>query len=172
MARHAPLWTCVLPKPRAGNADVADTRFAELLDAADPAGRPVLLAPRVRRLLGAVADQSPYLWHLARADPRRLARVLGEPPERAIAQVLAGLAVGDIDETEASVMRRLRLAKQEIALIVALADLGGAWRLEDVLLTLSRTADALIDAALGLLLRARRRRASSSSASASSAGAS
>ena len=50
-------------------------------------------------------------------------------------------------------MRRLRLAKQEVALLVAVADLGGVWSLEDVMQALSRAADTFIGVALRHLLR-------------------
>ena len=53
----------------------------------------------------------------------------------------------------AAVMRSLRLAKQEVALLVALADLGGAFDVIASTEALSRAADAFISIALRFLLR-------------------
>ncbi len=50
-------------------------------------------------------------------------------------------------------MRGLRRARQSVALTVALADLGGAWVLEDVVGALTRAAEAFLRAALAFLLR-------------------
>jgi glutamate-ammonia-ligase adenylyltransferase len=148
-----PLWTRLRAGPRVSNSAVAADRFGEILAAADPAFRTVLQTPRVCALLMGVADQSAYLWQLLRSDAARLERVLRDPPHLRLDTILLDLTRGDSDETEAGIMRRLRLAKQETALLIALADLGRVWRLDDVLQALSRTADVFIGAALAFLLR-------------------
>jgi glutamate-ammonia-ligase adenylyltransferase len=108
--------------------------------------------PRVRRLLAALADHSPYLWHLTLADPARLCRLLEKPPDASLRRVLAACEAAG-EATEADCMRQLRQAKQEVALLVALCDLGGIWKLGEVTAALSAAADHLIAAALAHLLR-------------------
>ena len=50
-------------------------------------------------------------------------------------------------------MRALRLAKRESALLIALADIGGAWDVVETTEALTRFADAAVGAALAFLLR-------------------
>ncbi len=105
-------------------------------------------------LLLGIADHSPYLWRLIRADPARLRHLLGTPPQQSLAVCLE-FAASACDEaaTEAEVMRLLRRAKQEIALLVALADLGGVWSGEMVMAALTAAADVFVKSALRFVLR-------------------
>jgi len=148
-----PLWQRLRTRPRLVAGDVAAARLADLDAAADASVAAVLVRPRVRDLLAGVADHSPYLWHLILADPPRFARVMEDDPAVRLEAILAQIATAPAEEAEGELMRRLRRLKQEVALLVALADLGGAWRLEDVVQALSRAADGLIAAALAHLLR-------------------
>src|SRR5260370_10925755 len=50
-------------------------------------------------------------------------------------------------------MRRLRIARRRVALVGALAELAGAWSLEQQTAALSRFAEAAVGAALRHLLR-------------------
>ena len=50
-------------------------------------------------------------------------------------------------------MRRLRVARRRVALTAALAELAGAWNLEQQMAALTRFAETAIDVALRLLLR-------------------
>ena len=105
-----------------------------------------------RSLLLGLADHSPYLWTLVTEDPARAARLLTQPPEMSLdAMTAALLARRDADEAE--LMRALRLAKRESALLIALADIGGVWDLAATTEALTRFADAAIRAALAFLLR-------------------
>lgn len=146
--------------PRVSDANEARRRLSDLASA--PSAEE--LAPRlglafwlerrpVRRLLLGIADHSPFLWHLIANDPARLARLLEVAPEASLSRILEGLAAG-AEESEAEVMRRLRQGRQEVALLVALADLGGVWDLDEVTAALSRAADRLIGLALDHLVRA------------------
>ena len=142
-------------RPRVADPESVRWRVADLLALADASLRGHLEDPHVKGLLAGIADHSSYLWHLIVADPPRLLRLLDDDPISRLDTVLAELRAGETtDETD--IMRRLRKAKQEIALLVALADLGGVWSLEQVMQGLSRTADTFIDCALRhLLLKAR-----------------
>ena len=110
--------------------------------------------PRVSALLAALADHSPYLWRLATKDPDRLLRLLVAPPDVALAQCLDRLqAEIDAVDAAAAAMPILRSAKAEVALLVAMADLGGVWDLDHVVEALTRFADRVVSAALAALLR-------------------
>ena len=148
-----PLWKLLKRKPRVANPAVARERLLDLMECVAPDVRTIIETPRVRAFLMAVFDHSTYLWQLVRNDPHRFARILLETPAQTIERVLADLSGEVVAESEASIMQRLRLAKQETALVIALADLGGVWKLEEVVQSLSQSADAFIAAALAFLLR-------------------
>lgn len=137
----------------------ADAMIADLV--ADSAAYPchtafvdLLARQPVRRLLEGVFDLSPYLSGLVRRDLERLVRVLLAAPEDRFAALTATLA-DDIaaSATIAEAMRGLRRYKAEVALLVALADLGGVWTVTDVTRALTATADAATAAAIRFLFR-------------------
>jgi [glutamine synthetase] adenylyltransferase / [glutamine synthetase]-adenylyl-L-tyrosine phosphorylase len=139
--------------PRLAAPAEARRRLASL--AAAPVG--VALVPaierhRVRDLLLGVADHSPYLWSLVTEDPARLARLLEKPPDESLDLLIAAL-VARREEEEPALMRALRLAKREAALLIALADLGGVWDVIATTEALTRFADAAVGAALAFVLR-------------------
>ncbi len=83
--------------------------------------------PQVKALIEGIAEGSPYLWDLIRADPARLSALLYADPERYFASLLArSFAAIDAAQDEADAMRELRIMKAEAALLIALADIGGA----------------------------------------------
>jgi glutamate-ammonia-ligase adenylyltransferase len=110
--------------------------------------------PMVEKLLLGIADHSPFLWHLTTIDPERIARLLVSSPEQALVRCLQACretcnnAVDD-----ASVLRALRKAKQESALLIALADIGGLWDVPQVTAALADFADHATRIALSYLLR-------------------
>ena len=97
------------------------------------------LGPVVAGLLSAVAACSPYLGGLMAREGDWLRRALAGSPEDALAGVLAEMAAGG------ALGPGLRLAKRRVALLVALADLGGVWQLEGVTAALTALADAAVD---------------------------
>ncbi len=131
--------------PRLADRAAAEARLAEL-------GVPAQLDPKTRALLLAIADHSPYLFKLAKSDPRRLQRLLGGTPQTRLEALLAELASAT-PASEAEVMHLLRRAKQEVALLVALADLGGIWTTQHVMQALTAAADVFVAAALNFVLR-------------------
>ena len=113
---------------------IADTVWSPDLQAAWPA-----LAP----MFGA----APYLAGLARRDPQRLAALLdGDPALRLEDLLTRTAAVAELLPEDAA--QPLRLLKQELHLLTALADLGGVWDLDQVTDALTRFADASVTAAL------------------------
>ena len=111
------------------------------------------LAP-VAEVLTAIFQASPYLRGLIVRDKHRLQRLLETPPERHIANLIAGLH-RDIAATSQfnDCMRLLRLFKSEVALLTALADLGGVWPVMTVTAKLSDAADAAVQSAVRYLFR-------------------
>ncbi len=139
--------------------------------------------PAVRDLLLGLADHSPYLWALVVEQPARLARLLEAPPLEALSRIVESLMLAapllplegeggpqgrirapggntphpgplpQAGEGESLLMTRLRRAKHECALLVALADIGGVWGVVEVTDALSRFADAAVSRALRFLLR-------------------
>ena len=146
-----------LANPGAAGAKLAD--FTRNLGESGQAGPLLRLIEQSRlgSLLAALADHSPFLWQLALRDPDRLLRLAGDPPEASHRRIVEGqrsvhrrLASGDLDR--AGVMGELRRARAAHALLIALADLGGVWTVEEVTRALSEFADASVLGGIGVLL--------------------
>ncbi len=106
------------------------------------------LAPELRALLAGTAGCSPYLSGLIGKERDWLAAALSDDPDLALSHVLSGAAA----LSGAAVGPGLRQAKQRVALLAALADLGGAWPLEKVTGALTRLADIAVDRAFRVAL--------------------
>ena len=97
-----------------------------------------------KELVRGAAGSSPYLSDLIGREAEWLAQALEAAPEDTMAAILA-TPVPD-DPKEAGVT--LRGLKSRTALLVALADLGGVWTLEEVTGALTRFADRSVSTAL------------------------
>jgi glutamate-ammonia-ligase adenylyltransferase len=102
--------------------------------------------------LAAVFDGSPFLFDLARRDPARFVRVLARRPQTSLSEVLNQLRQDEDGADDAALMRRLRLAKQEAALLIALCDIAGIWDPMQVTEALTCTAETAMQVALRALL--------------------
>lgn len=107
----------------------------------------------VQTLLAALAEHSPFLWRLAISDSERLSQLLLSSAEESRARIIDGTAISWRDTDMETLMRQLRQARAEHALLVALADLGGVWDLETVIQSLSAFADAAVGSAIRFLLK-------------------
>jgi glutamate-ammonia-ligase adenylyltransferase len=122
---------------RAGEAGAE--RLAAFLAGSDP--------DRLR--LGAVFDLSPHLRDLALAHPDWLEPLFSIDGGQRVSHIVAGLAALPIPgESESALMTRLRHAKNEVSLILALRDLFGAGTPEETTRDLSGLAEASVRAAL------------------------
>ncbi len=143
--------------PRPAKLAAARARLADLLAGAPDDFSAALRAlpdkPKIESLLLGLADQSPFLWGLIRRDPGRLARILAKPPDAALDEVLLRLSDCGVETSEAQAMSLLRRARQETALIIALADLSGQFDVVATTRALSRAADCFVAAALRAALR-------------------
>ena len=121
--------------PRALDADRASECAAAFGD----------LAPELRALLGGTAGSSPYLRASIHAEAEWVRSALDRGPEMACARLLDQIAgLPDVD-----LKVGLRRAKRRYALIVALADLGGVWALDQVTASLTNLADLAVQRAMG-----------------------
>ncbi|MEH6644880.1 glutamine-synthetase adenylyltransferase [Sulfitobacter sp.] len=97
----------------------------------------------IRPLLAGTAALAPYLATLITKEADWLEEAV-DAPEAALAAILA--ATTQLDE--GTVNAGLRQGKRRVALLSALADLGGVWSLEEVTGALTDYADAATQAAL------------------------
>src|SRR5882762_7617784 len=145
--------------PHVAAPDQAEQRLADWLTDLAPeqaAGIADLVArfPRARTILLGIAEFSPYLFDLVRADAARLIRLLACDPEAHLAQLIERTS-RDVSAApnEADVMQLLRRAKSEAALLIALCDIGGVWPVMRVTAALTDLAVASVQSALRYLLR-------------------
>ena len=125
-------------------ARLADPRQAQEM-AQDAAGR---------KLLEVIFSHSPFLTQCLLADVDFLVQVLNRGPGVVVSQVSDRLkrhVLGEKDRRR--VMQALRIARREMALLVAVADISGHWPLERVTSALSDFADLALSVALAYLLR-------------------
>ncbi|MCP3972457.1 MAG: glutamine-synthetase adenylyltransferase [Rhodobacteraceae bacterium] len=100
--------------------------------------------PEMRGLIAGIAGCSPYLRASIEKDTGWLNAALDAGPEPSMAalmEVVRNTAAPDLQSG-------LRVAKRRVALLVALADLGGVWQLERVTGALTEFADLATDRAL------------------------
>jgi len=102
-----------------------------------------------RDFLDTVFGAAPYIARLAQRRPATLAACITETSDHLIDQAIdnariAGEAAPDAEALD----RALRMAKADAHLVVALADLAGAWEVDRVTGAMTRFADAAVSAAL------------------------
>jgi glutamate-ammonia-ligase adenylyltransferase len=114
--------------------------------------------PQARAVMASTFGNSPYLARIALRERETLRRLVAEGPRAALDGVEVALRAAEDAADEAEAMVILRRAKRRAALVSALADISGLWSTEDVMLALSRFADAAVSSALRFLLRAACRR--------------
>jgi len=110
--------------------------------------------PLAKTILCGIAEASPYLFDLVRADGMRLIRLLECEPEPYLARLIETACYeASRASNEADVMQLLRRMKSEAALLIALCDIGGVWPVMRVTAALTELAVASVQSALRFLLR-------------------
>src|SRR5512144_2889035 len=110
--------------------------------------------PPARAILLGIAEFSPYLFDLARADATRLIRLLACDPEAYLTSLIENTSRDVLAAaSEADVMQLLRRMKSEAALLIALCDIGGVWPVMQVTAALTDLAVVSVQAALRFVLR-------------------
>ena len=123
--------------------------------AAAPDCEACLDTPAVAKLIAGIADGSPYLLSLMMRDSARLVRLLDGEPDSTFAGLTAELTAAMHDAADlATAKKALRDYKNAVALLTALADLGGVWPVMTVTRVFSQAADAAVSAAVRFLFRA------------------
>ncbi|MCE2564427.1 bifunctional [glutamine synthetase] adenylyltransferase/[glutamine synthetase]-adenylyl-L-tyrosine phosphorylase [Komagataeibacter sp. FNDCF1] len=147
-----PSWHgCTWPHPADGRA--AAILRENLTAACARAGLADIMAlPGVGPLVDAVGGNAPYLSDLAQRDIAAFVTLLADGAEACTRRILDRLALMPPAAPRADVMAGLREAKRQAALAIALADIGGAWGLEQVTLALSELAENALGAAVRHLL--------------------
>jgi glutamate-ammonia-ligase adenylyltransferase len=103
--------------------------------------------PQARALTDVIADGSPYLFDLIAASPARWAGLLMCDPHARLAALLADMTAAAAEE-QAAAMRIWRRAKAEASLLIAAADIGGAWDLAAITRALTQVGDTAVGAAV------------------------
>src|SRR6202140_1306573 len=145
--------------PHVSAPDKAERRLADWLTDLEPeqAAAIVDLAtrfPRVKTVVLGIAEASPYLFDLMRADGARVLRLLACEPEPHLAALIETTRREvSAAASEADAMRLLRRMKSEAALLIALADIGGVWPVMRLTAALTKLAVAAVQTALRFVLR-------------------
>src|SRR5450432_2045226 len=146
--------------PQLFASDKAEQRMDDWLAGLEPAQAAAIRDltgrfPFAKTILLGIAEASPYLFDLMRADAARAIRLLACDPEPHLAQLIdkTRFEVSDAS-SEADAMRSLRRMKSEAALLIALCDIGGVWPVMRLTAALTDLAVASVQSALRFLLRA------------------
>lgn len=104
-------------------------------------------SPAACRLLAHLAAGSPFLSSLVRRDQAFALHALTQPPA-VLFEAVCQLAAGQSDSGDGmDIVQRLRVARNRAALLIALADISGAWDCVRVTAALTRFADTALQAA-------------------------
>src|SRR5688572_13902173 len=144
--------------PPAFESERADRLVEELA----PEARSLLDDSARRTLIRSVAGNSPYLARSMLKEGAFLRDLLEQGPD-VVLDRLESSALAVAQETDlALAMQRLRIAKRQAALAIALADIACVYPLERVTERLTRFADSCVKGALRYLLAEDARKASRS----------
>ncbi len=141
------------PGPLDDEAGTGRAALDRLMLALDRTGEvPDPFSDCTANFLSGVFAGSSYLLGLAERQPRRLKAALNKDPEERFAEILVQTAADAASAaTRRELMSILRQAKNEVAFLIALADLGDVWTVEDVTRRLSEAADLFLSLALRFL---------------------
>ena len=103
-------------------------------------------------LAGLISACSPYLRLLMEREAGFAARAFAEPADHLFTELLAEAGAAARFAAQPEHMRALRIAKARAHLLIAVADVGGAWDVDRVTEALTQFADACLRAAVGWLL--------------------
>lgn len=110
--------------------------------------------PASADLVAGILAHSPFLTQIMRLDPAGLVSALTTAPEVRRDTLLAEIAATAASGVEtAELMRALRRFRQAMALLIALADIGGVWDVETVTAALTAMADTAVRLATEHVLR-------------------
>jgi glutamate-ammonia-ligase adenylyltransferase len=109
--------------------------------------------PAASDMLRCLGGDSPFLSDLALREAPTLTRFVTEGPDAAVRTTMAALAQVKPSARRDRIAAALRQSKRQVALVCALADIGGQWALEQVTGALSALAEATLTLSISHLLR-------------------
>ena len=148
--------------PAAANGERAEVGVAQWREAAERTqsaaiarrARDIAADAGGRRLLAAIYGNSGYLGQCLTQDLAYTCWLVDQGPDTALHQIIAELkAIATSGQGINAAVSALRRLKRRSALAIALADILNIWPLETVLAALSNVADAVLRAAVAVLLR-------------------
>src|SRR5436309_1098929 len=157
--KSRPLAARFVEGPYVSAPELAAQKLSEWLSDIEPEQASALAGliaqyPRVKTILLGIAEASPYLFDLVRADPARTLGLFRCGPEQHLAELIANTSARRFPATsEADLMQLLRRQKSEAALLIALCDVGGVWPVMRVTAALTDFAVASVRAALRFVLQ-------------------
>ncbi|HET7883556.1 MAG TPA: bifunctional [glutamine synthetase] adenylyltransferase/[glutamine synthetase]-adenylyl-L-tyrosine phosphorylase [Acetobacteraceae bacterium] len=132
----------------------AAERLAERFAAIGRAEARLAAVPEFAGLLAAVGGNSPFLADLAVREAASLRTLAASGPDAVVAATMDELSRVTPDTRRDRVAAAMRRAKRIVALVTAVADIGGIWTLERITGALSDLAEATLSLAMAHLLRA------------------
>ena len=133
---------------------ITRTPFAYDSERGRDAVHALAMSGSLKSLCEGAAGSSPFLAEMIAKESEWLSATLADAPENTLSGVMS--AVEDL--LDAELASGLRQAKRRVALLTALADLGGIWTLEEVTVALTNFADLATDKALKAAIAAEIRR--------------
>ena len=131
----------------------AAARLTERFAVLDEAASALASDPGGRAMLAAIGGGSPYLSDLAIRDHAVLTGLARTGPDAALETAMQTLGNTGPAASRNQVAAAMRHAKRHVALIAAVADIGGIWGQARVTGALSALADATLNLAVAHLLR-------------------
>ena len=107
----------------------------------------------IAQLIDAAVSGSPYLTKLILRHGDFLIALMRSEPEVVLTNLCAECLKLAFAETKEEIALGLRIKKQQAALLIGLADLGGVWSVTQVTHALTQFADASLNASVNFLLR-------------------
>ena len=132
----------------------ASARLLERFAALGRAEARLAATPDGAAMLRGIGGNSPYLSDLALREAGAVLRLRAEGADATVAAAMTDLARTKPNAKRDRVAAALRQAKRQVALVCALADIGGLWKLEQVTEALSALAEATLSLSVAHLLRA------------------
>ncbi len=139
--------------PAAADAGAA-ARLTERFAARSPAAHALAGSAAGAAMLDAVGGGSPFLADLVVREHECVVAWAERGPDEVVAGTMAALAQITPGAPRAAVAAAMRRAKRQVALVTALADIGGTWGLARVTAALSDLAEATLRLATAHLVLA------------------
>jgi glutamate-ammonia-ligase adenylyltransferase len=152
MTHSVPLLSRLCAAPKSGKVGLERLRDLLAEDEAAPLRLAMEGQDTAQALLSGIAEGSPFLWRLVRRDPAGAATLLLDAPEAGLETLFRAMRETGVCGDLHAGMKALRQLRNRLALLVAMADLGGVFDIIAVTRALSDFADEAVRAALHLAI--------------------